>query len=526
MAQPFTASWAARRRTSVTTPPLNAPASPAHHECSDSDDDGSETSSLSDATKALFSPVSADLLTSIVIFGADGDLARKKILPTIFNLWRRKLLPRDLVLFGYAREPLDDERFRRTVFNCIYNPAQPQSERKEFMQRVHYQGGQFGDPVAIGQLVSRLPHHHPTRLISRKASYGPLRQLSEDPEAEPAQQVRMYYMAVPPFLYAQICSALRPVAASAQASAQASAKASPLCGPTVTTSSQGEPSMSSLSLHEGGDASASVGPFAAAAAVAAATSSAGQSSEERFSNGEERDQLAALADPLDGIETVERFVLEKPFGRDSASCAAMIRELAFIPEEELYRIDHYLGKELVMNLLVLRFANVCFQAIWNRQHIKGVQVIFKEDFGVEGRAGYFDQYGMIRDVMQNHLLQVMALIAMEQPLSFEAEHIRAEKLKVLQAVRPLVRDNLAVGQYSGTDSKLGYLDDPSLQNKDSCTETFAAAVLHVHNPRWDGVPFVLKARPYAPHMRTAHAHALHIMPALSHGVLQAGKGVY
>ena len=266
----------------------------------------------------------------------------------------------------------------------------------------------------------------------------------------------MYYMAVPPFLYAQICSALRPVAASAQASAQASAKASPLCGPTVT-SSQGEPSMSSLSLHEGGDNSASVGPFAAAAAVAAATSSAEQSSEERFSNGEERDQLAALADPLDGIETVERFVLEKPFGRDSASCAAMIRELAFIPEEarrmhaactpharrmhaactlriatlappppspspepplrphalphasipwqELYRIDHYLGKELVMNLLVLRFANVCFQAIWNRQHIKGVQVIFKEDFGVEGRAGYFDQYGMIRDVMQNHLLQ-------------------------------------------------------------------------------------------------------------------------
>ena len=142
---------------------------------------------------------------------------------------------------------------------------------------------------------------------------------------------------------------------------------------------------------------------------------------------------------------------------------------------------------------------------------------------------------MIRDVMQNHLLQVMALIAMEQPLSFEAEHIRAEKLKVLQAVRPLARDNLAVGQYSGTDSKLGYLDDPSLQNKvrphspratnphpftphtlmlrpltpspsqpcpeqDSCTETFAAAVLHVHNPRWDGVPFVLKARPYAPHM--------------------------
>jgi hypothetical protein len=148
----------------------------------------------------------------------------------------------------------------------------------------------------------------------------------------------MYYMAVPPFLYAQICSALRPVAASAQVSVQASPRASPrqspLSGPTAFASSQGEPSMSSLSLHEGGDASAPVGPFAAAAAAAAAaTSSAGQSREERSSNGEERDQLAALADPLDGIETVERFVLEKPFGRDSASCAAMIRELAFIPEE-------------------------------------------------------------------------------------------------------------------------------------------------------------------------------------------------
>lgn len=116
------------------------------------------------------------------------DLARKKILPTIFNLWRRKLLPRDLVLFGYARDELDDERFRRTVFNCIYNPAQPQSERKEFMQRVHYQGGQFGDPVAIGQLLSRLRDEERTRLISRKASYGPLRQLADDPEAEPAQQ--------------------------------------------------------------------------------------------------------------------------------------------------------------------------------------------------------------------------------------------------------------------------------------------------------------------------------------------------
>ena len=159
----------------------------------------------------MFSPISIDLLTSIVIFGADGgalapsarlagtalsvaghratDLSRKKILPTIFNLWRRKLLPRDFVLFGYAREPLDDERFRRTVFNNIYHPSQPQSDRKEFLTRVHYQAGQFGDPVAIGQLMGRLRDEERARLIERKkASDGPLRQLSEAPEAQPAHQ--------------------------------------------------------------------------------------------------------------------------------------------------------------------------------------------------------------------------------------------------------------------------------------------------------------------------------------------------
>ena len=140
-----------------------------------------------------------------------------------------------------------------------------------------------------------------------------------------------------------------------------------------------------------------------------------------------------------------------------------------------------------MNLLVLRFANVCFQGVWDRQHVKAVQVIFKEDFGTAGRGGYFDEYGIIRDVLQNHLLQVLALVAMEQPLSFSAEHIRAEKLKVLHACRPLSTDDVVTGQYAG------YLDDPSVENKQSRTETFAAAVLHINNPRWAGVPFVLKA---------------------------------
>ena len=117
-----------------------------------------------------------------------ADLSRKKILPTLFNLWRRKLLPKDLVVFGYARDSLDDERFRRTVFNCIYNPAQPQAERKEFLQRVHYQGGQFGDPVAIGQLLSRLHEEERKRIVTRKAAFGPLRAALGDTEYKPSKQ--------------------------------------------------------------------------------------------------------------------------------------------------------------------------------------------------------------------------------------------------------------------------------------------------------------------------------------------------
>ena len=140
-----------------------------------------------------------------------------------------------------------------------------------------------------------------------------------------------------------------------------------------------------------------------------------------------------------------------------------------------------------------RFANVCFQSIWNRQHVKAVQVIFKEDFGTDGRGGYFDKYGIIRDVMQNHLLQVLALVAMEQPLSFGAEHIRTEKLKVLQAIKVLTLDDLVTGQYTRCGNHKGYLEDPSIENTESTTETFAAAVLHIHNPRWDGVSFILKA---------------------------------
>ena len=192
-----------------------------------------------------------------------------------------------------------------------------------------------------------------------------------------------------------------------------------------------------------------------------------------------------------------RVIVEKPFGRDLESSRALTRGLSeTLSEEQIYRIDHYLGKELVENLTVLRFANLVFQPLWNREHIRCVQVIFSEPFGTEGRGGYFDAYGIIRDIMQNHLLQLVALIAMEQPVSMDAEDIRNEKVKLLRSIRPLLAENLVTGQYTGVesgDTKLpGYLDDPTVPRGSLCP-TFAALAFFIDNPRWDGVPFLMKA---------------------------------
>ena len=163
----------------------------------------------------------------------------------------------------------------------------------------------------------------------------------------------------------------------------------------------------------------------------------------------------------------------------------------------MYRIDHYLGKELVQNLVVMRFANRFFSPIWNRDNISNIQIIFKEKIGTEGRGGYFDKYGIVRDIIQNHLIQVMALLAMERPCSLSADDIRDEKLKVLRCMPPLTSDNIVTGQYTaGVDAdgefQPGYCEDETVPNT-SNTPTFAMCVLYVNNERWHGVPFILKA---------------------------------
>lgn len=192
-----------------------------------------------------------------------------------------------------------------------------------------------------------------------------------------------------------------------------------------------------------------------------------------------------------------RLVIEKPFGRDLASA----RELnglvhQYFEESQVYRIDHYLGKETVQNLLVFRFANPIFETLWNRDRVESVQVTVAEQVGIEGRAGYYEQAGALRDMIQNHLTQLLTLVAMEVPSAFEADAIRNEKVKVLRALAPIVPERVAWGQYVAGlidgQAVSGYRQEPGV-SPDSETETFVAMRLEISNWRWHGVPFYLRA---------------------------------
>tara|TARA_B100001093_G_scaffold122816_1_gene115499 strand:+ start:670 stop:2124 length:1455 start_codon:yes stop_codon:yes gene_type:complete len=189
-------------------------------------------------------------------------------------------------------------------------------------------------------------------------------------------------------------------------------------------------------------------------------------------------KAAGLANPQ------TRLVVEKPLGNDSASSRAINEKLtAVFNEHQIYRIDHYLGKETVQNLMVLRFANVIFESLWSNQHIDHVQITVAETIGVGKRADYYDRFGATRDMVQNHLLQLVCLVAMEPPTYFAADQVRDEKLRVLRALRPLLLDELALGQYAGYREELG---------EASNTETYVAMKLSIDNWRWAGVPFYIR----------------------------------
>lgn len=196
-----------------------------------------------------------------------------------------------------------------------------------------------------------------------------------------------------------------------------------------------------------------------------------------------------------GKEGTARIIIEKPFGSDLSSYRALQAEISpEWSEEDVYRIDHYLGKEMVKNMLYFRFTNQFLHGVWNKENIAAVKISFKEPFGTEGRGGYFDEIGIIRDVMQNHLLQVLTLVAMERPVTFSPEDIRDEKVKVLKSMRQLNPHEVVLGQYgkSADGSKPAYVDDDTVP-EGSRAVTFAAFECKIDNDRWQGVPFILSA---------------------------------
>jgi len=324
--------------------------------------------------------------TTLVIFGASGDLTQRKLLPALFNLFRKNRLPDNWHIVGVARRPWSDDDLRSVARAGIdqfaanhFTPEEwdPFAARLSFYQAALTEGSEF---TQLAWALTAL-------------------------ENGPAN--RLYYLATPPDLYASIVTGL----------GQAG----------MTTEAEGW----------------------------------------------------------------RRVVIEKPFGNDLPSAQALNQSIhQVLKEEQIYRIDHYLGKETVQNVLVFRFANAIFEPVWNRNYIDHVQITVAENVGVEHRAGYYDQVGVVRDMFQNHLLQLLTLIALEPPPSFNADAVRNERVKVLSAVRPIPADQ--VGQHTVRGQYRGYRDEPGVRS-DSQTATYAAIRFFIDNWRWQGVPFYLRS---------------------------------
>ncbi|THF94129.1 hypothetical protein TEA_011711 [Camellia sinensis var. sinensis] len=397
---------------------------------------------------------------SITVVGASGDLAKKKIFPALFALYYEDCLPEHFTIFGYARSKMTDAELRNMVsrtLTCRIDKRENCGEKMEhFLKRCFYHSGQYDSQNNFAELDNKLKEHEVLKSGCSRRNGG-----GDSVSVAGCKGRSATVTAV--------------TAVTAAATADTPVNLNHIAKAAVTGGAIFRPSLKS---RWGGRVSnrlfyLSVPPNVFTDAVRCASLSASSA------NG------------------WTRVIVEKPFGRDFESSSALTKSLKqYLEEDQIFRIDHYLGKELVENLSVLRFSNLIFEPLWSRQYIRSVQLIFSEDFGTEGRAGYFDNYGIIRDIMQNHLLQILALFAMETPVSLDAEDIRNEKVKVLRSMRPLELEDVVIGQYKshtlGGVTYPGYTDDKTVP-KDSLTPTFAAATLFIDNARWDGVPFLMKA---------------------------------
>lgn len=380
-----------------------------------------------------------------VVFGASGDLAKKKVYPTLWALFRDQLLPADTVFVGYARSEKTVQQLMQDARKYVKLDEDKHGQLwQKFWSINTYVKGYYDkeeDFKNLNEHLIQLKQQHNAKELNR-----------------------LFYLALPPVVYASVSQLIRLYCIP-----------QPLELPQATSPSRSTTPSTSPTLQR------------------RQLTQAQQQLELPTTNGTN----GAHKDDNDE-EGWSRLIIEKPFGRDSETSAELSAHLSQLyTEDQIYRIDHYLGKEMVQNLMALRFGNRIFSKTWDRENISSIYVTFKEPFGTYGRGGYFDEFGMIRDVMQNHLLQMLSLLAMERPVSSNPEDIRDEKVKVLRCVPPIKRSDIIIGQYVGDDeategeAKLGYRDDPTVP-KDSITETYAMAVLWINSERWEGVPFFLR----------------------------------
>ena len=338
---------------------------------------------------------------TVIIFGASGDLTKRKLVPALYRLAQQRLLPAEFAILGFARSPMSDDDFREKMKDAVvtYGEAKSVDETvwQSFSQGIFYISGDINDPTCYREMSKRLD-----RIDAERGTAGN----------------RVFYLSTSPNLYSEAIEQL------------------------------------------GG---------------------------------------AELARPKAGGWV--RVIIEKPFGHDLTSARQLNEDVAKVfDEDQVYRIDHYLGKETVQNLLVFRFANGIFEPIWNRNYVDHVQITNAEAIGVEGRGGYYDTSGVLRDMIQNHVFQVLSLVAMEPPANLSANAVRDEKIKAMCAVRPISRDRVEQmvvrGQY-GPGSVAGKEVPGYRQEKDvnpeSQTETFTALKLYFDNWRWADVPFYIRS---------------------------------